>query len=225
MGFEPTTSGITIRSSNQLSYVHHRPAESASRIPGAPGRTRTCDPRLRRPMLYPLSYGRTHSESIRLVGAEGFEPPTLCSQSRCATRLRHAPPCTDTCRRRPSPNRCPAPVLTGARIIRTDPCSVNLEFRPPDAVRRTTCGKEPTGSQHMASAAPASLSCGRRRSSVAHLSAQQAHGLRGMRIGLGQSRPAPVRRADGCESLSRSRGLTAAFHLARYRGRNRAQRE
>src|SRR5580700_764748 len=27
-----------------------------------------------------------------VVGAEGFEPPTLCSQSRCATRLRHAPP-------------------------------------------------------------------------------------------------------------------------------------
>ena len=27
-----------------------------------------------------------------MVGAEGFEPPTLCSQSRCATRLRYAPP-------------------------------------------------------------------------------------------------------------------------------------
>ena len=27
----------------------------------------------------------------RLVGARGFEPPTPCSQSRCATRLRHAP--------------------------------------------------------------------------------------------------------------------------------------
>ena len=27
----------------------------------------------------------------KLVGAEGFEPPTLCSQSRCATRLRYAP--------------------------------------------------------------------------------------------------------------------------------------
>src|SRR6185503_16633183 len=27
----------------------------------------------------------------KVVGAEGFEPPTLCSQSRCATRLRHAP--------------------------------------------------------------------------------------------------------------------------------------
>ncbi len=26
-----------------------------------------------------------------MVGARGFEPPTLCTQSRCATRLRHAP--------------------------------------------------------------------------------------------------------------------------------------
>ena len=26
-----------------------------------------------------------------MVGAAGFEPATLCSQSRCATRLRHAP--------------------------------------------------------------------------------------------------------------------------------------
>ena len=25
------------------------------------------------------------------VGARGFEPPTLCSQSRCSTRLSHAP--------------------------------------------------------------------------------------------------------------------------------------
>ena len=28
----------------------------------------------------------------KMVGAAGFEPATLCSQSRCATRLRHAPP-------------------------------------------------------------------------------------------------------------------------------------
>ena len=27
----------------------------------------------------------------KLVGARGFEPPTSCSQSRRATRLRHAP--------------------------------------------------------------------------------------------------------------------------------------
>ena len=32
-----------------------------------------------------------------LVGAEGFEPPTLCSQSRCATRLRYAPTCCFDC--------------------------------------------------------------------------------------------------------------------------------
>jgi hypothetical protein len=30
-------------------------------------------------------------ENDLMVGAEGFEPPTLCSQSRCATRLRYAP--------------------------------------------------------------------------------------------------------------------------------------
>lgn len=30
---------------------------------------------------------------IVLVGAEGFEPPASCSQSRHATRLRHAPNC------------------------------------------------------------------------------------------------------------------------------------
>ena len=27
----------------------------------------------------------------KVVGARGFEPPTLWSQTRCATRLRHAP--------------------------------------------------------------------------------------------------------------------------------------
>src|SRR6185437_10417720 len=37
--------------------------------------------------------GESGSVPIRwlMVGAEGFEPPTLCSQSRCATRLRYAP--------------------------------------------------------------------------------------------------------------------------------------
>src|SRR2546428_2494762 len=29
--------------------------------------------------------------SCKLVGARGFEPPTPCSQSRCATRLRYTP--------------------------------------------------------------------------------------------------------------------------------------
>ncbi len=109
-----------IRSHNpvlyQLSYAHHR-----TRVPlphhirlGAPGRIRTCYPRLRRPMLYPdeLQALRPSSDrarrlhpilgasryrglvcelSLLMVGAEGFEPPTPCSQSRCATRLRYAP--------------------------------------------------------------------------------------------------------------------------------------
>jgi hypothetical protein len=111
----------------QLSYVHHieRPTYG-----GAPGRNRTCNRRLRRPVLYPVelrallnqiliapnvllqaaarvpqtivgivNYIRVSSDiSTKLVGAEGFEPPTLCSQSRCATRLRHAP-CRSPCDR------------------------------------------------------------------------------------------------------------------------------
>ena len=37
--------------------------------------------------------GKQLKTQCLLVGAEGFEPPTLCSQSRCATRLRYAPTC------------------------------------------------------------------------------------------------------------------------------------
>ena len=38
-----------------------------------------------------LSYGQS-GEAVGLVGAPRFELGTPCSQSRCATRLRHAPP-------------------------------------------------------------------------------------------------------------------------------------
>ena len=82
----------------QLSYVHHNHFTSTSRESGAPGRTRTCYPQLRRLMLYPhelRARGHEPSRSRRLaramVGVEGFEPTTPCSQSRCATRLRYTP--------------------------------------------------------------------------------------------------------------------------------------
>ena len=54
-------------------------------VNGAVDGTRTRNNQLGRLMLYQLNYGR------RLVGPTGFEPATLCSQSRCATKLRYGP--------------------------------------------------------------------------------------------------------------------------------------
>jgi hypothetical protein len=42
-------------------------------------------------ITFPYSVKSIDGKKVRLVGAEGFEPPALCSQSRCATRLRYAP--------------------------------------------------------------------------------------------------------------------------------------
>ena len=56
---------------------------------GATGVIRTLDPRLRRPLLYP-----TELQTHKMVGAAGFEPATLWSQTRCATKLRYAPSIT-----------------------------------------------------------------------------------------------------------------------------------
>ena len=63
---------------------------------GLPSTIRTCDLRLRRALLYPAElwaeYAGTVSRTIeKVVGVQGFEPWTPCSQSRCATRLRYTP--------------------------------------------------------------------------------------------------------------------------------------
>ena len=52
-----------------LSYVHHRPLHIISRESGAPGRTRTCYPQLRRLMLYP------HELRARCHGTIQKPPP------------------------------------------------------------------------------------------------------------------------------------------------------
>ena len=88
---------------------------------GRPRGDRTHDKRIKSPLLYQLSYrsvsgGRSgirthgrlsptsvfktgalnHSATLPLlVGVERFELPTLCSQSRCATRLRYTRFCLE----------------------------------------------------------------------------------------------------------------------------------
>src|SRR5512133_2722454 len=59
---------------------------------GAPGRIRTCDLRIRSPLLYPAELrGLAGPRGSRQVGAAGFEPATFRPQTERATRLRHAP--------------------------------------------------------------------------------------------------------------------------------------
>ena len=65
-GLEPATLGLEGRCSIRLSY----------------GRT---------VLPYPSAFGPAKPAFLKLVGVEGFEPPTHCSQSSCATRLRYTP--------------------------------------------------------------------------------------------------------------------------------------
>ena len=82
----------------QLSYGHHGTAlaEPSPRggLAGLPGGNRTPDPQLRRLLLYPTELPAVSIPPELMVGVERFELPTLCSQSRCATRLRYTPRAT-----------------------------------------------------------------------------------------------------------------------------------
>ena len=80
-----------LRIRNPLLYPTELQAQRGNRLrPGSRDRAAGNDllrrraGRLRGPVQPPAA-GR------KLVGARGFEPPTPCSQSRCATGLRHAP--------------------------------------------------------------------------------------------------------------------------------------
>lgn len=53
---------------------------------------------------------------MNLVGAVGFELTTLCSQSRCATRLRYAPKGGDYTR-----NWCLASAVPDPAVSRSGP--------------------------------------------------------------------------------------------------------
>ena len=68
------------------------PLSGFSLFISTPGRIRTCDLRIRSPLLYPAELrGPRGPLWSRSVGAAGFEPATFRPQTERATRLRHAP--------------------------------------------------------------------------------------------------------------------------------------
>ena len=82
------------------------PSPRVAKKANAPGGSRTPDPRLRRPLLYPtelLALVTCASQPALLckIGVRGFEPPTPCAQGRCATRLRYTPLIPVGCLTRP----------------------------------------------------------------------------------------------------------------------------
>jgi hypothetical protein len=117
-GLEPATLGITIRCSNQLSYIHRRfqtrsdcvLSRVSRREPGAPDRNRTCNRRLRRPVLYPVE--------LRAQGIKCSAPDAANARLRIRRKRNHAAYSIFTLA---AGTHCPAPhILFGrGRGIRT----------------------------------------------------------------------------------------------------------
>jgi hypothetical protein len=94
-GFEPAAHGLEVRCSIQLSYRRTRRHGHQNADQKESGR-RESNPRQTAwkadalpSELHPPVQPATPTDLM--VGTRGFEPPTTCSQSRCATRLRHVP--------------------------------------------------------------------------------------------------------------------------------------
>ena len=110
-GFEPATHGLEVRCSIHLSYrrtscgpprrAPRRAAWPWAARPNTPLKSGRRDSNPRQPAwkagalpteLHPPVHPGAPIRAV--IGTRGFEPPTPCSQSRCATRLRHVPSTT-----------------------------------------------------------------------------------------------------------------------------------
>src|SRR5262249_20739357 len=129
-GRSPSCSTYVTLTGGQLHRCDIAPSSWSLRA-GAPGRTRTCDPRLRRPMLYPAELREQPRRTVRILPHGSLSDTLLLSSSHRRSSFsssvrRTAPPISGTRRLGLSSN--PHPEETHAQD--------SLTFRAPSALRR-----------------------------------------------------------------------------------------